>query len=89
MFSEPLDIFFQLSDFAVAATFGSATINVIFDKEYRDAFAVAGNNPVARCKESDVPSPVGQTLTIAGTVYNIVGTEPDGRGLTLLKLALA
>jgi len=91
-FTEDLDEFLSTSDFAVSALLnGVTTVNVIFDKEYFEGGAgfagVQSNQPKALGKTSDFSSVVhGHTLVISGTTYNVVGVEPDGTGMTTLRL---
>lgn len=91
-FAEDLSVFFSTDDFAVAATHnGTTTVNGIFDKLYLETDAgiggVQGNQPVFVCKAADVSAVAhGDTLAISGTTYKVVGVEPDGTGLVLLRL---
>ncbi|TAK45260.1 MAG: hypothetical protein EPO27_10600 [Betaproteobacteria bacterium] len=88
-FTEDLSVFFALkadgglADEATASWGG--TVNVIFDNAYLAELGVAGTNPVALAKASDVSAArVGSTLTIAGTVYTIRNREPQDDGSTVL-----
>lgn len=79
-----------------------ATIKGIFDAQYEEAFAlergasssygdlygrVQASSPVFTCATADVASAGhGQTITIGATVYKITGVEPDGTGMTVLRL---
>lgn len=89
-FTEDLGVFFQDRDFAVAATYSGSgsTIYGILDSEYDEPMGrVQASKPIFGCKTADVASAVhGQTLTIAAQVYKIVGVEPDGTGITILRL---
>lgn len=86
MFAENLDVFFNTADFAIAATYnGAATINVIFDRPNLDVLGVAGTNPVALAKASDVPSDaVGKTLQIGADVWTIQNVQPQDDGAVVL-----
>jgi hypothetical protein len=88
MFAEPLTVFF--ADFAVPALYnGVTTVLVIFDAEYSEAFAreVEGRAPVAHVQTSALPAAAhGDTLVINGVTYTVRGVEPDGTGVTLLRL---
>lgn len=89
-FTEDLSVFFRTEDFGTAAVYSGsgATINGILDAEYEEPMGrVQASKPVFVCRTSDVPSAAhAQTLTIGAQVYKIVGVEPDGTGITLLKL---
>jgi hypothetical protein len=95
MFTEDLTAFF--ADFSVAATLAavSVTSGVIADADYLEALGlnvVEGRGPAALAIASEVASVAqGQALVIAtgpvaGT-WNVVGVEPDGTGLVLMRLA--
>jgi hypothetical protein len=85
MFSEDLSVFFDDDDFAIAATVGTTTVNVIFDREYlRGMELVSGANPVALAKASDTAAAAGSTITISGTAYTIRDREPVDDGATVL-----
>lgn len=89
-FTEDLSVFLRTEDFGTAAVYSGSgeTINGILDTEYEEPMGrVQAYKPVFTCRTSDVASAShGQTLTIGATVYKIRGVEPDGTGITLLKL---
>lgn len=91
-FTEDLTEFFDSDDFAVEAEWSEAPgepVNVIFDKAFIENLGIAGNSPVALGRESDFPGvEEGQTLTISGTVYKIITSQPDGTGVTTLIMEL-
>lgn len=89
MFTEDLSPFFSTADFASTALWsvGPAAVEVIFDNEYFETLSTAGRQPVAWVRDAQLPTvATGQTLTINGTAYTIVGIEPDGTGVTMLRL---
>ena len=48
------------------------------------------NSAIALVRVASVPGVAkGQTLTIGGTSFTIIGDEPDGTGLVVLRLRLA
>lgn len=92
-FIEDLSEFFDTTyGFAVTATYNGVTsVNGIFDAEYFETTAgfggIQSSQPVFLCRAADMPSAVhGQTLVVNAVTYQIVGVEPDGSGITLLKL---
>lgn len=89
-FTEDMSLYFQTGDFGTAAVYSGtgATINGILDAEYDEAMGrVQASSPVFACATSSVASAThGQTLTVGATVYKIVGVEPDGTGMTVLRL---
>lgn len=85
-FAENLDAF--LADFAVTATLPSGSnVAVIFDNGARMLLDVMGSEPVCQAKSSDVSGiEYGDTLLIQGAGYTVRGIEPDGTGMTTLRL---
>lgn len=88
-----LDIFLNSNEFAVDVTFNAATIRGIFDNEFialleREGIGVEGAGPQCLFKTSDVSTAIhGDTMTIESIVYNIIGIQPDGTGLTRILLS--
>ena len=84
---------FEYTELTTAATFKTATINVIFDNEFSAArtigdIEIEAAGPQALCKTSDVSAAVhNDTLVIGGVTYYIKGIEPDGLGVTTLILS--
>jgi Phage Head-Tail Attachment. len=93
-----LDVFFNVNDFAVAASYTLAggettTINGIFDNEYLGEESGAGvvfavSQPRFMVKTSDLPSGAdeGDGLVVSGTDYLVKVIERDGTGVTMLVL---
>jgi len=85
-------IFFEVDDFATAATFGGGTVNGIFDNEFVEVDAGGGVGfalvqPRFQCRTQDVSSASeGDAITIDGTAYTIRVVQPDGTGITTLVL---
>lgn len=88
-FTEDLTAFLDTADFATAAVFSrtAATVNVIFDDEYKDPLGIESSGPRAIGRVADFAGVVhNDTLTINSIAYLIIGTEPDGTGMLTLKL---
>lgn len=89
-FTEDMSAYLRTGDFGTAAVYSGsgATINGILDAEYLEPMGrVQASQPVFTCSTADVASAThGQTLTVGATVYKIVGVEPDGTGMTVLRL---
>ena len=72
----------------------SATIYALLRKEYLEEVAggevgVESSAPFALVRTSDVPNVVqGDQITISGTTYTIWDVEPDGEGMTDLRLSV-
>lgn len=88
-FAEDLDAFFP--DFGVDVVIGAATVRGIHDNDFLTSLGVtAGTGPVLLLPASDAASASqGSSITVAGTSYTITGVEPDGTGITTLRLDLA
>lgn len=88
-FTEDLTDFLDTAEFATSAVFSrsGATVNVIFDDEYKDPLGIESSGPRAVGRVSDFANVVHQdTLTVNSIAYIITGTEPDGTGMLVLKL---
>ena len=69
------------------APYAPVAVKVIFDNAYVDAFGVASLAPVALLRTEDTGSAAyGATLTVAGVDYRVTAVEPDGTGMTRLRL---
>jgi hypothetical protein len=69
------------------ATIGALLIPVIFDAAYAAEFGIAGSSPVASGTTEDLESvAAGDAITIGATGYTVTAVEPDGTGMTLLRL---
>lgn len=69
------------------ATIAGTVVDGVFDAAYLDALGMTGNSPVFRCATADVASVApGDAVVIGDTDYTVVGIEPDGVGMTLLRL---
>jgi len=92
-FTEDLTVFLDEDVFASEMTWdGGNSASVIFDAEHilvnegaeADTSTVA---PTALAREADLSGLAqGDTVTIGGLNYKIVGIQPDGTGMTLLIL---
>ena len=75
------------ADFGVDVTLAGASVRGIFDDAYGESFGglVAGSGPMLRLPSS-VAVTSGATLVHGSTTYSVVGIEPDGTGMTVLRL---
>jgi len=81
----------DLNGFAVTATYGSNSVNGIFDQDYFEIIdsnaVVESSQPAFTCRTIDVTGIAhGDTLTINSVAYKVVGNKPDGTGMTVLPL---
>ena len=89
-------IFFDVDDFGVTATYTRgatpSTVIGIFDNTYVTVdiaeVGYASAEPEFLMQSSQVPSGAipGDTLTVNATAYIIRNIEPDGTGITRLRL---
>lgn len=72
----------------VTAVVDGVTVNGIFDNDFLIALGVtAGTGPVLLCAAADITSAAqGDTVVVGGISYTITSLEPDGTGMTLLRL---
>lgn len=75
------------SDFAIDLTVNGVAVRGIFDNAFGSAFGgmIDGSGPMVRLPSSVVASR-GNPVVIASTQYVITSVEPDGTGLTVLRL---
>ena len=83
--TETLPAFF--TDFAIDITVNGLPARGIFDNGFASAFGgmVDGTSPVLHLI-STLPVERGNPVIIAGKNYTVVGVEPDGTGVTQLRL---
>lgn len=90
-FVEDLDTFLNPDEFADAATLDGEDVFGIFDGAYISPLDVSSSGPAFTLKTASVSGdPIGTALVITtglgeGT-YKVVENEPDGTGMTILKL---
>jgi hypothetical protein len=88
-FAEDLAPFFNVAEFASAATLNGVAVNGIFDRGYLEPIGndVQSYAPTFLCAAADVPNVAhGQSLVVDGDTYKVCGVEPDGTGVVLLRL---
>lgn len=93
-FTENLAVFFSTDEFAQTATVGAASMPVIFDAAGAQGLGglVESVGPQAMAKSADVAANAiahGTAITVGGVGYVVTGIEPDGLGVTTLRLRRA
>ena len=84
--AESLADFFP--DFGVAATVGGVALTGHFENGYADALGIAGSAPSLLIVAADAPSvALGNAVVVGGASYTVAAVEPDGVGITRLRLA--
>jgi hypothetical protein len=78
------------ADFGIAATVGGVSCTGLFDNGHAAAFDVAGTAPSLLLPDSSAASAAhGTAVTVGGHSYTVAAIEPDGTGMTLLRLEAA
>ena len=82
------DIEAALADFGVDALLNDTqTIQGIFDNDYTEALEMAATEPHFICKSSDVTKVRrDDRLRIGAESYRVVNLEPDGTGVSVIRL---
>lgn len=90
MFVEDLTPFFNSAEFAVLATLpGGEVVQVLFDRPYGESFdgQAAGYSPRAMGRTEDLAAlAYGAVVVIDGQSWTVTSIQPDGHGVTTLKL---
>ncbi len=78
----------MFADFGTAAVVGGVSLSGIFDNDYAIAMGFAsGGTPVLLIFSAAAPSvAVGNAVTVGAVSYTVVAVEPDGTGMTALRL---
>lgn len=76
-----------ITDFAIGLTVAGVPVRGIVDNGYAQAFGgmVSGTAPSVTVA-STVVATRGDAVTIGGEAYVVTGVEPDGTGITTLRL---
>ena len=62
----------------------------IFDQAYAESLGVSSSGPAATCLSADVETAApGSVLTVHGNDYRVAAIEPDGTGVTVLRLHIS
>ena len=94
--SEDLSPFFAGLDavpVVIHNSLGDRTITGYFDNSFFNSqigeTILESTQPRVTCKTSDVEGvPRESTLTIEGVLYSIIEPQPEGTGMTILRLAI-
>ncbi len=87
---DDLNVFF--SDFGVDATWNGKDFQVLFHNPYEAAVLfgqdIESKGPYVEVKDSDVEEIAqGDDFRVNDTDYKVRGIQPDGTGITVLKLS--
>lgn len=91
-FTEDFTDFLKTDEFATAVTVGGISVNAIFDNDYipvdlGNGVQVESVGPAILCATADVSGVAqGAAVVVNGTNYTVAEVQPDGTGLTTLRL---
>lgn len=78
------------TDFGVDATVGGVSVRGIFDDAYADPLGIGGSSPVLLLAATAAPlAAQGDAVVVGSASYTIGAVEPDGTGMTRLRLVEA
>lgn len=84
-FTEDLAPYF--ADFGIDATVGGVSVRGIFDAAYAAPLGMASSAPALTISAAAAPAVAeGDAVVIGATSYAVTAVEPDGTGMTLLRL---
>ena len=70
-----------------SVTVAGSTVLGVLDEEYGEAFGVGSASPVLTCASADVSTVTqGAAVTVGAVSYTVRAIEPDGQGVTVLRL---
>jgi len=76
-----------MTEAGTPATVKGTAVTGIFDAAYTEEFGMAGTGPVLRIASADVPTVAqGDAVAVGSANYTVAAVEPDGTGVTLLRL---
>lgn len=87
--TEDFGVFFDLADFADAATLDGVALNGIFDNAYAEGLeGLSSREPRFRCAESAATqaATIASVLVLRGINYRVRSVQPDGTGTCVLWL---
>lgn len=89
--TEDFTAFLNTGEFATAVTVDGNAVDAIFDNAYVevgfDGVSVESVGPVLHCTTADVSTAVQGTAAVVNAVnYTVAEVQPDGTGMTLLRL---
>ena len=89
VFSDALTSILHDPDMKTAATFGATTIYGYLDDKFVVINSIETKAPTFEALDTDLVSAKhGDTITIAGVTYHIIGIQPNGKGSTVLILSV-
>ncbi|NLT24649.1 MAG: hypothetical protein GXX82_16525 [Syntrophorhabdus sp.] len=88
VFAEAMTDILDDEDLGQDAVYEENTIRVLFQNGFVVVNGVETTAPIAECLDTDVTGVAhGDTITVSGVTYNIIGIQPTGSGTTKLILS--
>lgn len=87
-FAENLAPFFNVAEFADAATLDGAPVNGIFENGYSEVFGMSTHDARFTCAASaaTAAATTASVLVVRATTYRVRSVQPDGTGVVTLLL---
>jgi hypothetical protein len=81
------DVALMLKDFGQSITLNGSTVQAIFDNAYTGMLGMESSGPALTVASSDVAGvEQGHAVVVGSANYTVVTVEPDGTGVTVLRL---
>lgn len=88
VFTDAMTEILNDEDLGEDALYEGNTIRVLFQNGFVVVNGVETTAPMAECLDTDVAGVAhGDTITVGGITYNIIGIQPTGSGTTKLILS--
>lgn len=88
VFTDAMTDILNDEDLGVDAVYEGSTIRVLFQNGFVVVSGVETTAPMAECLDTDVTGVAhGDTITVGGITYNIIGIQASGSGTTKLILS--
>lgn len=88
MFAEDLAPFFNVADFADAATLDGVSVSGIFDSGYEEAYGMTTHEArfTMAASATTAAATTASVLVVRSTTYRVRSVQNDGIGVTVLLL---
>ncbi len=81
------DIALMLQDFGQAVTVKGVSVQAVFDNGYAAELGMDGLGPRLTLATADAATVAqGDAVVVGSTSYTVASVEPDGTGVTVLRL---
>lgn len=88
VFTDAMTDILNDEDLGTDASYKENTIRVLFQNGFVVVNGVETTAPMTECLDTDVAGVAhGDTITVGGVTYSIIGIQPTGSGITKLILS--